>query len=71
MGICLDGDGLGVLVLCVVGLGVDFFVLFQVLGPLEGLLADLTQVWLERGVNWRGSEVYRQREDQRGRSLEG
>ena len=35
------GDGLGVLVLGVVLLCVDLFVLFEVLGALEGLVADL------------------------------
>lgn len=37
----LDGDGLGMLVLDVVLLGVDALVLLEVLGPLERLLADL------------------------------
>jgi hypothetical protein len=64
------GDGLGVLVLGVVLLCVDLFVLFEVLGTLERLLADLRGVsgaqgragdgyladmGLEGGVHWGGS----------------
>ena len=65
------GDGLGMLVLGMVLLGVDLFVLFEVLGTLEGLLANLRGVsgarWraddkyladmgLEGGVHWRGGQ---------------
>lgn len=60
----VHGDGLGVLVLGVVLLCVDLFVLFEVLGALEGLVADLgrgergrdgrsrqtSQIWGLRGV---------------------
>ena len=40
----VDGDRLGVLVLGVVLLGVDLFVLLEVLRPLERLFADLGRV---------------------------
>lgn len=43
------GDGLGVLVLRMVLLCVNLFVLFEVLGPLEGFLADLGGVRGDRG----------------------
>lgn len=64
------GDGLGVLVLGMVLLCVDLFVLFEVLGALEGFLADLrgmsgatrreetstSQTWGLRGVCTGGDE---------------
>jgi hypothetical protein len=36
-----NGDGLGVLMLSMMFFCMDFFVLFEVLGSLEGLLTDL------------------------------
>ena len=43
----LNGDRLGVLVLLVVLLGMDLFVLLQVLGTLERFLAYFANVWLQ------------------------
>ena len=48
-----DSDRLGMFVLCVVFLGVNFLVLFQVLRPLERLGADLADVRLEGRVDLR------------------
>ena len=45
------GYRLGVLVLRVVLFSVNFLVFLEVLGPLEGLGADLAYVRLERGVD--------------------
>jgi hypothetical protein len=42
-----DGDGLGVLMLGMMLLGVDLFVLLEILGTLEGLVADFADVRLE------------------------
>ena len=38
------------LVLGVVLLGVNLLVLFEILGPLERLVADFTNMWFERGM---------------------
>ena len=48
------GDSLGMLVSSVMLFGMDLFVLLQVLGPLERLLAYLAAVRLQRCVHWRG-----------------
>lgn len=47
----VDGNGFGVLVLSVVFLGVDLFVLLQVLRTLEGLVADFAYMWFQRDVD--------------------
>ena len=49
-----DGFRLGVLVLSMVLLGVNLFVLLEVLRPLEGLFADVADVRLERCVHCQG-----------------
>ena len=36
-----NGDGLGMLMLCMMLLCVNFFVLLEILGSLEGLITDL------------------------------
>jgi hypothetical protein len=46
-----DGDRLRVFVLDMVLLGVDLFVFLQVLRTFERLLADLTNMRLERGMD--------------------
>ena len=50
-----DSDGLGVLVLCVVLLGVDLLVFLEVLRTLEWLLANFAYMRLQRGVHCSGS----------------
>lgn len=47
------GDGLGVLVGSVVLLRMDLFVLLEVLGTLERLLANLADVRLQWRMHWR------------------
>lgn len=51
LGVALDCDGFGMLVLAMMCLGVDFLMLFEILRPFEGLLADITQMRLERGMD--------------------
>lgn len=43
----LDRDRLGMLVLEMMCLRVNFLVLFEILGSFERLVADLAQVWFE------------------------
>lgn len=51
-----DGDGLGVLVLGVVLLGVDLLVFLEVLRPLELFVAHGAVVWLQRRVDCAASQ---------------
>jgi hypothetical protein len=51
LGFSLDCDGLGVLVLDMVRLCMYFLVLFKILGPFEGLLANVTQMRFERSMD--------------------
>ena len=46
-----DSYGLGMLVLDMMGLGVDFLVFLEILWPLETLIADLAGMRFERDVD--------------------
>ena len=41
---------------------VDLFMLLEVLGTLERLVADFADVWLERGVHYRKRQEREQRD---------